>query len=472
MRLLIVEDDPNILDALGDALSGFLEPVEITVCRSRDSAILAIDSQVFDYAVLDLKIPTADDRLDGDVAHGHAVFERLRHVAGGTPICFLTAYATEEFVVTEVLPRAEKEDIWGAGTPLPMVNMQSKKQLSNIVGLLKNVKIEIDLVDDIEINADPHPGSLEARVLRIFARRNGAASLRVAQLSGGLSGIKVLRILLRDQHGNDQLVVAARLGTEYEIRDELRRYAHEVIRLPNGRFSVHTGNVFAGAGPKAGAFYRLAGGLETLADLVKRDPQHAALVVERLESAETPWTERRPESSHVIGEIRRRLVPDLDFERIRDMLVGCEYPAFEQRRIQAKLCCQHRDLHCVNVLVDNHDEPILIDFADVGEAPASLDPLTLEFSALFHPSCRVDPKVWPTIAQAESWADLDAFVLGCPAEQFIRAARAWSMRTAAGLREVYATAYSLAVRQLTYTDTSKPHAIAIIRSVIAAFQRT
>ncbi len=115
MKLLIVEDDQKILDALDDAFIGVIEPAELTVCKSRDSAFEAIESGPFDFAVLDLKIPTVDDQLDDETAHGQAVFERLRSTQPGTPICFLTAYATDDFT-SSLLTQGEKDDVWGSGT--------------------------------------------------------------------------------------------------------------------------------------------------------------------------------------------------------------------------------------------------------------------------------------------------------------------------------------------------------------------
>ena len=64
----------------------------------------------------------------------------------------------------------------------------------------------------------------------------------------------------------------------------------------------------------------------------------------------------------------------------------------ERRQVQTRWCCVHGDLHGANVLARKDGECVIIDFGDVGDGPASLDPITLELSLLFHtsrPSSRV-----------------------------------------------------------------------------------
>ncbi len=53
---------------------------------------------------------------------------------------------------------------------------------------------------------------------------------------------------------------------------------------------------------------------------------------------------------------------------------------FEDRNIQVRWCCAHGDLHGHNVLVATDGSACLIDYGDVMDAPASLDPVTLELS--------------------------------------------------------------------------------------------
>jgi len=223
MKLLIVEDDQNVIDALTDDLGEILEAAELTICRSRDAALAAISRGTFEYAVLDLKIPTADDQLDAEIDHGRAVYDQLRAALPGTPICFLTGFATDDFIMDR-FQEAEMVDVWGTGIQEPMLRLIPKKRLNELGSLIRAVKGQITLTDDIELIA-PNLPSLDCRVVRIFGRRHHAGSLLVEELSGGLSDVRVRRLTVRDFHGNVHLVTVARIGTRAEIKKELQGYA-------------------------------------------------------------------------------------------------------------------------------------------------------------------------------------------------------------------------------------------------------
>ena len=140
-------------------------------------------------------------------------------------------------------------------------------------------------------------------------------------------------------------------------------------------------------------------------------------------------------------------------------------PDFENREVQTHWGCIHGDLHGCNVLVSSAGATVLIDYGDVGEGPASLDPVTLELSLLFHPDIVDAAGAWPSNEQAKSWGNLDAYLVDCPFPEFIRQCREWTIRIAAGNRDVAASAYSYLVRQLQYDDTDKARAIALLEGV-------
>lgn len=125
----------------------------------------------------------------------------------------------------------------------------------------------------------------------------------------------------------------------------------------------------------------------------------------------------------------------------------------------------HGDLHGCNILVAATGKTNLVDYGEVGDGPASLDPVTLELSLLFHPNAPGAAGPWPTAEQATAWGDLAAYLHGCPFSQFVRECRAWALRVAAGKREVAASAYSYLVRQLNYRDTNKERALALLDGV-------
>ena len=54
--------------------------------------------------------------------------------------------------------------------------------------------------------------------------------------------------------------------------------------------------------------------------------------------------------------------------------------------------------------------------------------------------------------QARAWRDLDAYCVGCPVEDFVRACRAWAVDVSAGEAELLASAYAYSMRQVKYGD--------------------
>ena len=145
---------------------------------------------------------------------------------------------------------------------------------------------------------------------------------------------------------------------------------------------------------------------------------------------------------------------------------------FESREIQTKWSCIHGDLHVFNVLVSNRDTTTLIDYGNVGEGPVSMDPVTLELSALFHPQSPHVKGKWFSLLQAKFWGELDLYLRDSPIEEFIRACRDWAGRVSAGNRDVAASAYSYVVRQLKYSDTNHDLAFALLAGIKSFYKAT
>jgi len=95
-------------------------------------------------------------------------------------------------------------------------------------------------------------------------------------------------------------------------------------------------------------------------------------------------------------------------------MVGVPWETIEKRAVTIRWCTQHGDFHPGNVLVGRDYTPTLIDFGRVGRAPASLDPLTLELSLLFHPDFRTFLGNWPTKDSLEHWSNVKQYVADCP----------------------------------------------------------
>ncbi|WP_165421373.1 Ku protein [Bradyrhizobium sp. Leo170] len=144
-------------------------------------------------------------------------------------------------------------------------------------------------------------------------------------------------------------------------------------------------------------------------------------------------------------------------------LDGIDIQTVEARQIVAARCCQHGDLHCANIVFDQRGGAMLIDFGDAGLSFASVDPVTLELSTIFHLQAARLPQGWPSEALLGQWGTLDAYIAGCAFPAFIQACREWALAVAGSPQEVWAVAYAYALRQLKYGDTNKVFARALIR---------
>jgi hypothetical protein len=124
----------------------------------------------------------------------------------------------------------------------------------------------------------------------------------------------------------------------------------------------------------------------------------------------------------------------------------------ETCQLDAMWARQHGDLHGDNVLVNEDLHPMLIDFGRAGRATASLDPVTLEISAVLQPQSGVDFGGWMSPGRAETWMDEEAYLEDCPIRPFVEACRRWAGNVSRGNREVAATVYAYGLRQMQYSD--------------------
>ncbi|MBO6575704.1 MAG: phosphotransferase [Rhodothermales bacterium] len=172
-----------------------------------------------------------------------------------------------------------------------------------------------------------------------------------------------------------------------------------------------------------------------------------------------------------IADIRECAIPMARFQGLaKTYLQDCEWERFEKERFLGRRGIQHGDLHPANVLLID-ERPLLIDYERY-ESSALLctDPVTLEFSLLFHPDAVRWRGDWPSEEQAAEWHDINTYTRNCPAAEFVIACREWAYATEEDPRAVAASVYAYACRQLRYPKTDKALAIALIRRSIAMFE--
>jgi len=463
MRLLIVEDSEDAIATFEREL-GKRGDIEMFVARSRDQAIALIASGMFDFAIVDLKIPPTEGALDSDKSHGLAVFSALSERSPGTPVVIFSGFGTLR-LVQSLLDKATTQDVWGSGTPHPMILFLDKGQVTKCLALVNKVADEVVALSSIEVSFGSRPIDFtyhQQTILRVFARQYSGTNIRVSLLGGGLSEAKTCRIQVEDEHSRIRCYAVVKLGEIANLSEEYQRYQNLVAPILNvGAFAHVIQFLTAGAGGTGGLFYGLAKEHDwSLVDALKQAPGSTADIVVRLKQIEVPWQNIAQSQRVPISKIRVALISDAGMHDHSHEL-GFDWGDLERLEVRITQCRRHRDLHGLNVLLKSHQEPLLIDFAEVGAGPASLDPLTLELSLLFHPACKDLYSGWPSIAQAKQWDNLDAFTENCPAANYIRTCRQWAFDVEAGDQGVFATAYAYAVRQLKYPNTDHKLAAAI-----------
>lgn len=466
LHVLIVEDDDDFVEELRETIAALPGNWDIRVAGSRDQAYEMLEDGFLDLVILDLKIPTVSGALDADPEHGHALFNRIRTIAPGTPIFVLTGSPAEDFLSDLVLKNQQQIDIWSEGRKIQTILFLRKYEIDKCPEILMPVAQAIERLSGVELERGGLNLSLaEDRLIRIFARKFQGVRCAVSELGGGLSGARVIRLRVTDHRGVQVHDAVAKLSTPADVRREGDNYDNHVNRLDRAATPRKLGTLEYGAHKLAGIFFGLAEGSDESAfDVANNSPERAEAVIRSVEAAMARWIDGVPETRTTIRQIRQRLLSDESCDQVRNTFNLDWIQNFEDREIQARWACCHGDLHGNNIFVSPTGTE-LIDYGDVGDGPASLDSVTLELSLLFHPDAPGKASAWPSAEQAKAWGEIEVYLKDCPFPEFVRECRAWALRAAAGNREIAASAYSYLVRQLKYDDTNKERALALLDGV-------
>ena len=469
MRILLVEDKADFAMTIDKALRA-IDGCDIVWKQSRASALAALADEPFDVVLLDRRIPSEDGVLDDHENHGWAVFQAICETLPGTSVWFLTATEDADFSADLLNDFGRNGDIHSCGRDDSVYRVFWKRRMTDCVAAARTFRADVERTDAINIRQVGEPVNLrpeEVRLLKLFARRHGGVSVEARPLSGGLSGTRVLRVTARNGAGQPIVTSIAKIGDFDEITLERNRYHGEIARLVPGSTPQITGDITLGASGYAGIFYGVVG--TEVTDLFAKlaaDPDGGAEVPEQLRVAQAPWFAARNDARIRVAAVRRRLIGDVDLAGVQSELQDIDITAVESVEIDVAQCVQHGDLHCANVLFDDRGVPMLIDYPGTARSLASLDPIVLGLSTIFHKNAS-DRNGWPSEEQAGAWPDIDAFAAGAPFEAYLRACRDWALAVAGSPQEIWAVSYGYALRQLKYDDTDKVLARAIIRACIA-----
>jgi CheY-like chemotaxis protein len=460
-RLLLIEDDPLQARTLERECCPDPANAAIEVATNGAEAERALRAGEYDLIICDLALPSDARQFEPDTSEGLRLFELIREQSQGTPVIVLSAQA-DLHMMQNFFKASRDGDLYGTQTEQPLVQFYAKWDLPDCVDAVQTHIARTSTLDGLELEFPtglPYSMSDE-RALKIYGRRTGATRGLVERLDGGLSDAKTLKVSFTDSDGSSTGTVVAKLGSLHRVMNEWGKYNQLAAKLPVGLGAHVLFAVQAGAGQRGALIYQLADEYKSLFGMVAdRDPA-AVLAATRLRERLTGWVDGAPIVVRSLADLRRPLVSDLELRR-----AGTTVPDERDVEVNVRETIAHGDLHGLNVLVSNTNEPTLIDYGEVRRANAGLDPITLELSIVYHPAMEGKLGGWPSAAHASAWHDIDAYCDGCPVEEFVRICRAWAYDVSAGQEEVLATAYAYSMRQLKYGGSAVPLAMALAHGV-------
>lgn len=471
-HILVVEDDEDYVDELKRIIAEAGGPTIPTFVTNRDEAVAELESGFFDFAILDLRIPTAAGTTDFDPEHGKYVFHHVRKVSPGTKILVLTGSPSDDFIAP-LLAQKHDADIWSEGAKVDTVEFLKKIEIDQAPEKISRVVSAIRALSDIELQTNGlNLSTGEDRLVRIFAKHFKALTCLVHPIGAGKSGARPLRLQMFDQTGALIREVIAKLGDLPKMQDEDARYDEHVVLLDGVATPRKMKLLEFGAGAMAGLFYQLANGHDaSMFKAMAEEDALAAKAVAATADALGGWSNGKNQERRSIASIRAQWVSDKRAAELHTKF-GLDWAAeFESREIQTRWCCVHGDLHGENILVSPDGSVLVIDYGDVGPGSAAYDPVSLELSAVLQANPTLGP-AWPNADACRKWHDLDAYLADCPMPEFIRACRAWSENLTVGRRELAACAYCYLLRQLKYDDTDKDRILALLEGVHACWATT
>jgi CheY-like chemotaxis protein len=459
-RLLLIEDDPKEAIMIEKECCPDASKVAFDVAFNADDAESAVTSGEYDLVICDLALPADARQGDPQIAEGQRLFGLVRQQAPGTPVYILSGNG-DLHMMRRFFSIGGTADLYGAKTEEPLVLFFPKEDLPDCVETVRAHIAKTENVDGFALAlSDLELDLSDERALKIYARTQGASRGDVSPLDGGLSDAKTLKLELHEQAGGAAMKTVAKLGDLRRVLREADRFAQIAARIPVGLGAHLLHVVKAGAGGRGALIYQFASEYTATlgGKILAGEDGASAGVVAALGRGLAVWTESVPRTEIDLVRLRRDLVSDSELRKVDTAIPderGIDVPVRETT--------SHRDLHGFNVLVNADNEPTLIDYGEVGRAPSALDPVTLELSVMFHPELRDAMKGWPNKEQAESWVDLESFLVDCPVPQYVAACRSWATTAAEGEDDLLAAAYAYALRQTKYPGVISDLALAIAR---------
>lgn len=470
MKILLVEDNRSYAETLKERILSLSTPTDVLLAESRDSALALLQNEFFDIIILDLQIPTIDGAFDLEYVHGQEVFFSALEHAPGTPVYILTGSEPDAFL-RGLAKHGQSHDIWGDGIPVATVDYHHKEDGDQLLAHLSEIAPRIAATDNIRINTGGQPIELkpeQKRALKVFTRLNGGASCKLKRL-GGLSDAIVLKVSVLETTGHVRCECVGKLGLARHVRKEITAYNSEVTHLRLGAFAHVISYHDQGLRGFSGIFYALADQhSDTFFDLALNRPGKAKVVLTSARDALSRWSNAGSVNNVTIREVRQRILSDEHFEKIiaKHDLQGLH--ALDDRIVSISASCIHGDLHGGNLLVNSKDQPLMIDFGDVGAGYTCLDPITLELSMLFHPDARASGLSNHLESSVGDWLNLEVYSANSPVAPIVQFCREWAYDVGPHDDSVLIVAYLFTLRQFKYETVPKDTLTTLLQGILKA----
>ncbi|UPU46221.1 MULTISPECIES: phosphotransferase [Rhodococcus] len=467
MKILLIEDEDRSIRQTTSAIKFACSHAQITLAQFREQAISKIQNDVFDLIICDLRIPPTENSADISESHGFAVHGVAREICPGTPLVFLTAFATTKNT-KDKLASGGTDSIFGI-EEYPLVQLVEKDDVEELEELILTLSRALSELDDYcNLDAGGVEDIIFQRAVRTYAKKI-KHNRAIVQKATGLSGATIGRVKFVSEDLSEANIFIKVLDRA-EASEEYSRFNEFVPNhLQPGFFAPSIPPMMSGLRKKAALISTLASAdSKSFFYKLNEDPNSAVEILRTLREAMTKWIGGDTKSLISLRELRQDLVSD---ERLNELDFALDRRAQEreERMVVIRKTIVHGDLHGENILIDKFQRPILIDFGDVGNGLAPVDPVTLELSIIFHDQGSARESDWADRANWSNWANLDAYCESNPYADFIRECRGWALDVDS-VEATLAFTYAHAMRQLKYSDVPDELALAVADSALTQLE--